>query len=77
MQTPSMLYFNTEAKAYEFHSDTDTEVAAHLVYEYVKQGADLLEAVRRTLAISPVSIHLQRKGPYLWISLETPARVLR
>ena len=34
------------AKGYEFKSETDTEVAAHLVHEYLKQGHDLLEAVR-------------------------------
>src|SRR5690554_2920310 len=34
------------AKGYEFQSETDTEVAAHLVHEYLKQGYDLLEAVR-------------------------------
>ena len=37
-------------KGYEFKSDTDTEVAAHLVHEFVKQGHDLVEAVR--LAVS-------------------------
>jgi glucosamine--fructose-6-phosphate aminotransferase (isomerizing) len=35
-----------EAKGYEFHSETDTEVAAHLVHDYLKQGHDLIEAVR-------------------------------
>jgi glucosamine--fructose-6-phosphate aminotransferase (isomerizing) len=34
------------AKGYEFKSETDTEVAAHLVHEYLQQGNDLLEAVR-------------------------------
>ncbi|HUO69124.1 MAG TPA: glutamine--fructose-6-phosphate transaminase (isomerizing) [Gammaproteobacteria bacterium] len=34
------------AKGYEFKSETDTEVAAHLVHEYLKEGHDLLEAVR-------------------------------
>ena len=34
------------AKGYEFKSETDTEVAAHLVHDYLKQGYDLLEAVR-------------------------------
>ena len=34
------------AKGYEFKSETDTEVAAHLVHEYLKHGHDLLEAVR-------------------------------
>jgi glutamine---fructose-6-phosphate transaminase (isomerizing) len=34
------------AKGYEFKSETDTEVAAHLVHDYLKQGLPLLEAVR-------------------------------
>src|SRR5215510_7095056 len=38
------------AKGYEFKSETDTEVAAHLVHEYLKQGHDLLEAVRMAVA---------------------------
>ncbi|MEM8548101.1 MAG: glutamine--fructose-6-phosphate transaminase (isomerizing), partial [Pseudomonadota bacterium] len=33
-------------KGYEFASDTDTEVAAHLVHDFVKQGKDLVEALR-------------------------------
>jgi glucosamine--fructose-6-phosphate aminotransferase (isomerizing) len=33
-------------KGYEFKSETDTEVAAHLVHDYLKQGHDLLDAVR-------------------------------
>jgi len=38
------------AKGYEFKSETDTEVAAHLVHEYLKQGHNLLEAVRMAVA---------------------------
>ena len=34
------------AKGYEFASETDTEVAAHLVHDFLKQGHDLFEAVR-------------------------------
>jgi glucosamine--fructose-6-phosphate aminotransferase (isomerizing) len=34
------------AKGYEFKSETDTEVAAHLIHDYLKQGHDLLNAVR-------------------------------
>ncbi|MEO1320688.1 MAG: class II glutamine amidotransferase, partial [Pseudomonadota bacterium] len=34
-------------KGYEFASETDTEVAAHLVHDYVKAGSDLVEAVRK------------------------------
>jgi glutamine---fructose-6-phosphate transaminase (isomerizing) len=33
-------------KGYEFKSETDTEVAAHLVHENLKQGMDLVDAVR-------------------------------
>ncbi|NIL93944.1 MAG: glutamine--fructose-6-phosphate transaminase (isomerizing) [Woeseiaceae bacterium] len=32
-------------KGYVFSSETDTEVAAHLVHDFVKQGMDLVEAV--------------------------------
>ena len=38
-----------QAKGYEFSSETDTEVAAHLVHDYLKQGLDLVEAVRRSV----------------------------
>ncbi len=34
------------AKGYEFASETDTEVAAHLVHDYLKSGMDLVDAVR-------------------------------
>ena len=34
------------AKGYEFRSETDTEVAAHLVHDYLKQGHGLVEAVQ-------------------------------
>jgi glucosamine--fructose-6-phosphate aminotransferase (isomerizing) len=34
------------SKGYEFGSETDTEVAAHLVHDHLKRGHDLLEAVR-------------------------------
>ncbi len=39
-----------EARGYEFLSETDTEVAAHLVHDHLKQGCDLPEAVRRSVA---------------------------
>ncbi len=38
-----------EAKGYEFKSETDTETAANLIYDYYKECGDLLEAVRLTL----------------------------
>jgi glucosamine--fructose-6-phosphate aminotransferase (isomerizing) len=34
------------AKGYQFDSETDTEVAAHLVHDYLKHGHGLVEAVR-------------------------------
>ena len=37
------------AEGYEFHSETDTEVAAHLVHHYLKQGLDLLDAVGKAV----------------------------
>ena len=37
------------AKGYEFQSETDTEVAAHLVYDYLRQGDNLLDAVRKAV----------------------------
>jgi len=33
-------------KGYEFQSDTDTEVAAHLIHDHLRQGHGLVEAVR-------------------------------
>ena len=37
------------AKGYEFHSETDTEVAAHLVHDYLQQGDGLVEAVGKAV----------------------------
>ena len=37
------------AKGYEFQSETDTEVAAHLVHDYLEQGDDLVEAVSKAV----------------------------
>jgi len=39
-----------EAKGYEFASETDTEVAAHLVYDNLQQGLGLTEAVQKAVA---------------------------
>lgn len=36
-------------KGYEFVSETDTEVAAHLVHDYLTQGMDLVEAVGKAV----------------------------
>jgi glucosamine--fructose-6-phosphate aminotransferase (isomerizing) len=35
---------------YQFRSETDTEVAAHLIHEILQQGVDLVEAVRQAVA---------------------------
>ena len=37
------------AKGYEFHSETDTEVAAHLIHDYLKQGLGLVAAVGKAV----------------------------
>jgi len=39
-----------EGKGYEFVSETDTEVAAHLVYDNLQQGLGLVEAVQKAVA---------------------------
>ena len=39
-----------QAQGYEFASDTDTEVIAHLVHSYLAAGGTLFEAVRRSVA---------------------------
>ena len=37
------------AEGYTFESETDTEVAAHLIYSYLQQGLDLVEAVGKAV----------------------------
>ena len=58
------------AKGYEFHSETDTEVAAHLVHDYLKQGLDLVEAVGKAVE--------RFEGAYalLVIDAEDPERIV-
>ena len=58
------------AKGYEFSSETDTEVAAHLVYDYLQQGDDLLGAVGKAVK--------RFKGAYalLVIDAEDPDRIV-
>ncbi|MDA0678735.1 MAG: glutamine--fructose-6-phosphate transaminase (isomerizing) [Proteobacteria bacterium] len=36
-------------KGYVFESETDTEVAAHLIHDYLKQGLDLVDAVGKAV----------------------------
>jgi glucosamine--fructose-6-phosphate aminotransferase (isomerizing) len=57
-------------KGYEFHSETDTEVAAHLVYDFLQQGEDLLGAVSKSVA--------RFKGAYalLVVDAEDPDRIV-
>ena len=58
------------AKGYEFHSETDTEVAAHLVYDFLQQGDDLLGAVGKAVK--------RFRGAYalLVIDAEDPDRIV-
>ncbi|MBT8082561.1 MAG: glutamine--fructose-6-phosphate transaminase (isomerizing) [Gammaproteobacteria bacterium] len=58
------------AKGYEFQSETDTEVAAHLVYDYLQGGDDLLGAVGKAVK--------RFKGAYalLVIDAEDPGRIV-
>jgi glucosamine--fructose-6-phosphate aminotransferase (isomerizing) len=58
------------AKGYEFESETDTEVAAHLVHDYLKQGLDLVEAVGKAVE--------KFQGAYalLVIDAEDPDRIV-
>ena len=58
------------AKGYVFDSETDTEVAAHLIYDYLKQGLDLVAAVGKAV---------QRfEGAYalLVVDAEDPTRIV-
>ena len=57
-------------KGYVFDSETDTEVAAHLVHDYLKQGLDLVEAVGKAVE--------RFEGAYalLVIDAEDPDRIV-
>ncbi len=48
IENHAQLRKQLEAKGYEFTSDTDTEVIAHLLASMLDQGKDLLTAVRDT-----------------------------
>jgi glucosamine--fructose-6-phosphate aminotransferase (isomerizing) len=58
------------AKGYEFHSETDTEVAAHLIHDYLKQGLDLVAAVGKAVE--------RFEGAYalLVVDAEDPERIV-
>ncbi len=58
------------AKGYEFQSETDTEVAAHLVYDYLAQGDNLLDAVRKAVK------KFQGAFALLVIDSEDPERIV-
>jgi len=58
------------AKGYEFESETDTEVAAHLVYDYLQQGDDLLAAVGNAVK------RFQGAYALLVVDAEDPDRVV-
>ena len=57
-------------KGYAFESETDTEVAAHLVHDYLKQGLDLVDAVGKAVE--------RFEGAYalLVIDAEDPDRIV-
>ncbi|MDP2240265.1 MAG: glutamine--fructose-6-phosphate transaminase (isomerizing) [Burkholderiales bacterium] len=38
-----------KSRGYQLHSDTDSEVIAHLIHEHIKTGADLLGAVQQVI----------------------------
>jgi glucosamine--fructose-6-phosphate aminotransferase (isomerizing) len=58
------------AAGYEFQSQTDTEVAAHLIHSHLKQGLGLVEAVARSVK--------RFRGAYalLVFDAEDPARMV-
>jgi glucosamine--fructose-6-phosphate aminotransferase (isomerizing) len=57
-------------KGYQFDSETDTEVAAHLVHYYLEQGLDLVEAVGKAVK--------RFEGAYalLVVDAEDPTRIV-
>jgi glucosamine--fructose-6-phosphate aminotransferase (isomerizing) len=57
-------------KGYEFKSETDTEVAAHLVYDYLQAGDDLLEAVSKAVK------RFQGAYALLVVDAEDPDRIV-
>ncbi len=45
----AVLKEKLQADGYEFHSETDTEVAVHLIHQHFSKTNDLLKAVRATI----------------------------
>jgi len=58
------------ANGYVFQSETDTEVAAHLVYDYLQQGDDLLGAVGKAVK------RFQGAYALLVVDAEDPERIV-
>ena len=58
------------AKGYKFQSETDTEVAAHLVYDYLQQGDNLLDAVSKAVK------RFQGAFALLVVDAEDPDRIV-
>ena len=59
-----------EEKGYEFNSETDTEVIAHLIHYHLQQDQDLYTAVRVTLQV------LEGSFAIAVVSAKTPDRLL-
>ncbi len=57
-------------KGYQFNSETDTEVVAHLIYDYLQQDDNFPQAVRKTIA--------QLEGAYALaiINRDDPTRII-
>ncbi|MBS0351824.1 MAG: glutamine--fructose-6-phosphate transaminase (isomerizing), partial [Proteobacteria bacterium] len=47
----AQLRADLQAKGFEFQSETDTEVVAHLLYYQLQQNTDMLTAIRQTKAL--------------------------
>jgi glucosamine--fructose-6-phosphate aminotransferase (isomerizing) len=50
IENHAQLKKELEEKGYQFISDTDTEVIAHLVRDFIKQGCSLFDAVKNSTA---------------------------
>jgi glucosamine--fructose-6-phosphate aminotransferase (isomerizing) len=57
-------------KGYEFQSETDTEVAAHLLHDYLQQGNDLLQAMQKAVK------QFQGAFALLVVDAENPDRIV-
>jgi len=59
-----------EAEGRRFSSETDTEVVVHLIERYLAAGADLEQAVRRTLT------HVQGASAFVFLCSREPDRII-